>query len=42
MATGAAMISNGAEVRSIPNGAIVLVGRLLFVLIFLKAGPHHF
>ena len=42
MATGTARISHGVEVRSIPKGVIVLLGRLLFVLIFLKAGPNHF
>src|SRR6185369_5643238 len=42
MATGTARIFHGVEVRSIPKGVIVLLGRLLFVLIFLKAGPNHF
>lgn len=42
MATGSTAISYGVEVRSIPKGVIVLLGRFLFVLIFLMAGPHHF
>ena len=42
MATGTATISHAVEVRSIPKGAVVLLGRLLFVLIFLMAGPNHF
>jgi putative oxidoreductase len=42
MATGSTAISYGVEARSVPKGAVVLVGRLLFVLIFLMAGPNHF
>jgi putative oxidoreductase len=42
MAAGTATISHGVETGSIPKGAVVLVGRLLFVLIFLMAGPNHF
>jgi putative oxidoreductase len=42
MAASTATISYGAETRSIPKGAVVLLGRLLFVLIFLMAGPNHF
>jgi putative oxidoreductase len=42
MAAGTASISYGVEARSIPKGAVVLLGRLLFVLIFLLAGPSHF
>ncbi len=42
MAAGTATISYRAESRSIPTGVIVLFGRLLFVLIFLMAGPNHF
>jgi putative oxidoreductase len=42
MAASAASISYGVEVRSIPKGAVVLLGRLLFVLIFLLGGANHF
>ena len=42
MATSTATISYGTETRSIPKGGVVLLGRLLFVLIFLMAGPNHF
>jgi putative oxidoreductase len=42
MAAGTASISYGVEARSIPKGAVVLLGRLLFVLIFLLAGANHF
>ena len=42
MAAGSATVSQGVEVRSIPQGAVVLLGRLFFVLIFLMAGPNHF
>jgi putative oxidoreductase len=42
MAAGTASVSYGVEVRSIPKGAVVLLGRLLFVLLFLMAGPNHF
>jgi putative oxidoreductase len=42
MAAGSATVSYGVEVRSIPKGAVVLLGRFLFVLIFLMAGPNHF
>lgn len=42
MAAGTATISQGVEVRSIPKGAVVLLGRLLFALIFLMSGPNHF
>lgn len=38
MATG----THGVEIKTIVNGAVVLVGRLLFVLIFLKFGPNNF
>jgi len=40
--TATATISDDVEVRSIPKGAVVLLGRLLFVLIFLMSGPNHF
>ena len=42
MPTATATISDDVEVRSIPKGAVVLLGRLLFVLIFLMVGPNHF
>jgi putative oxidoreductase len=42
MSAGTAAISFEAETRSIPKGAVVLLGRLLFVLIFLMAAPNHF
>jgi putative oxidoreductase len=42
MAAGSTMISYGLEAKSIPQGAVVLAGRFLFVLIFLIAGPNHF
>jgi len=42
MAAGSATVSQGVEVRSIPKGAVVLLGRLFFVLIFLMARPNHF
>lgn len=42
MPTATATISDEVEVMSIPKGAVVLLGRLLFVLIFLMAGPNHF
>jgi putative oxidoreductase len=42
MAAGSTTISYGLEARSIPQGAVVLAGRFLFVLIFLMAGPNHF
>ena len=42
MSAGTATISYGVETRSIPKGAVVLLGRLFFVLIFLMAAPNHF
>lgn len=42
MAAGTATISQGVKVRSIPKGAVVLLGRLLFALIFLMAASNHF
>jgi putative oxidoreductase len=42
MAAGTATISYGVEARSVPKAVVVLLGRLLFVLIFLMAGPNHF
>lgn len=40
MATNA--ISYGVQARSIPKGAVALLGRFLFALIFLMAAPEHF
>jgi putative oxidoreductase len=42
MAASSTAISHGVEARSIPKGAIVLLGRFCFVLIFLMAGLSHF
>lgn len=42
MAAGSSAISYGVEARSVPRGAAVLVGRLLFSLIFVVAGLNHF
>ena len=42
MATGSTAIPFGGEARSVPRGPVVLLGRLLFALIFLMSGPHHF
>jgi putative oxidoreductase len=42
MATSTAMVGYGVEARSIPKGAVVLLGRFLFALIFLMAAPNHF
>ena len=42
MATNSIAISNGAETRTFSQGAVVVLGRFLFVLIFLMSGPFHF
>ena len=42
MATNSIVISNGAETRTFSQGAVVVLGRFLFVLIFLMSGPFHF
>ena len=42
MSDGSTTISYGVETRNIPKGAVVVLGRLLFVLIFLMAAPNHF
>jgi putative oxidoreductase len=42
MATDSMAISHGAETRSFSQGAVVVLGRFLFVLIFLFAAPNHF
>src|ERR1700730_5747121 len=42
MATNSMAISHGAEARSFPQGAVVVLGRFFFALIFLMAGANHF
>jgi putative oxidoreductase len=42
MATSSATVSQTEEARTLPKGAVVLLGRLLFALIFLLAAPSHF
>jgi putative oxidoreductase len=42
MATNAVATSHGAETTSFIQGAVVVLGRFLFVLIFLTAAPSHF
>jgi putative oxidoreductase len=42
MATGSTAISYGVEARSVPQGALVLLGRFLFAVLFLMAGSNHF
>src|ERR1700675_4188532 len=42
MATNSMAISSGAETRSISQGAVVVLGRFFFALIFLMAGANHF
>ena len=42
MAAGSTAISYGSEARSVPTGAAVLAGRVLFSLIFVFAGLNHF
>lgn len=42
MATGSTAISYGVQATSVPKGVVVLLGRFLFVLIFLMSGPRHF
>ena len=42
MATNSIAISGGAETTSFPQGALVVLGRFLFALIFLMSGPFHF
>jgi putative oxidoreductase len=42
MATNAVAISRGAEATSFRQGAVVVLGRFLFALIFLMAGANHF
>jgi putative oxidoreductase len=42
MATNSMAISQGVEARSFSQSAVVVLGRFLFVLIFLMAGANHF
>jgi putative oxidoreductase len=42
MATNSVAISHGVEARSFSQGAVVVLGRFLFALIFLMASPNHF
>ena len=42
MATNSIAISHDAETTSFAQGAVVVLGRLFFVLIFLMSGPLHF
>ena len=42
MATNSAAISQGVEARSFTQGAVVVLGRFFFALIFLMAGANHF
>ena len=42
MATGSTAISYSVEARSVRQGALVLLGRILFAMLFLMAGPNHF
>jgi len=42
MATDSTAISHGVETKSFSQGAVVVLGRLFFALIFLIAAPNHF
>ena len=42
MATDSIAISKNVEARSFWQGAVVVLGRFLFALIFLMSGPNHF
>jgi putative oxidoreductase len=42
MAVGSGAISYGLQAQSLPKGLPVLLGRFLFVAIFLVAGANHF
>ena len=42
MTTNSMAISYSAAARSFPQGAVVVLGRFFYVLIFLMAGPNHF
>jgi putative oxidoreductase len=42
MAAGTTTASYGVEATAVPKGAIVLIGRFFFALIFLMSGSNHF
>ena len=42
MSAGSTTIPYRVETRTIPKGTVVVLGRLLFVVIFLVAAPNHF
>lgn len=42
MATGSAAISYSSDAVTSEKGLVVVLGRVLFALIFLMAGPNHF
>src|SRR5258708_39560215 len=42
MATNSMAISHGAEATSFSQGAVVVLGRFFFALVFLMAGANHF
>jgi len=42
MATNSMAISHGAQARSLPQGAVIVLGRFFYTLIFLMAGSNHF
>lgn len=42
MAAGSTTLSHGTGTRSVPKGALVLLGRLFYALIFLMAAPTNF
>ena len=42
MATVSTTVSYGVEAKSVSRGALVLLGRFLFAVLFLMAGSNHF
>src|SRR6266481_2472268 len=43
MATASSTVASyGVQARSVPRGGVVLLGRLLFGLLFIMSGPNHF
>jgi putative oxidoreductase len=43
MATASSTVASyGVQARSVPKGGVVLLGRLLFGLLFIMSGPNHF
>ena len=42
MATNSAAISSTTQVKTVPKGAVVLLGRVLYASVFLVAGLGHF